>query len=616
MRGMGRAPDPDDDVTPDLRIVQRLLPHLWAHWRRISLALAFLIAAKLATVTLPMVMKHLVDGLSADPTVLVLPLALLLAYGLLRWASGLFGELRDIAFGHVGERVVRRVSGAVLAHLHRLELAFHLDRRTGALSREIERGQGGISFLLRFMLFNIVPTVLEIGMVAVILGVAYGPLFALMTAVSVVVYLVFSVSVTQWRTRFLHEANRHDADANTRAIDSLLNYETVKYFNAEDREARAYDAALAVWERAQLKTRLSLAGLNIGQGLIIAVAMTAMMLLAAQGVVDGSMTLGDFVAVNAYMMQLFIPLNLLGFVYREIRRALADMSRMFSLLDREPAQPDAPHALDLPAGPVHLAFDGVAFAYRADRPLLHDISFDLAPGRTVAFVGATGSGKSSIARLVFGFYAPQSGVIRFNGAAAADWTLASVRRQIAVVPQEPVLFNTTLGDNIAYGAEAPSAERLQEVIAQADLAEWVAQLPQGLDTRVGERGLKLSGGEKQRVALARALLKPASIMLLDEASSALDGLTERRVLDALHADGRQRSALIIAHRLSTVAHADEIIVLDRGRIVECGRHAALVAQDGLYAEMWHAQARERTAVAAEWAGPAAGDLQEPSRAGP
>ena len=594
MRAFSRPPDDDTpDSAPDWRIIGRLLPFLGVHWRRITVALACLVLAKLATVTLPMLMKRLVDGFSGAPEVLVMPVALLLAYAVMRWASGLFAELRDIAFGHVGERVVRQVSGAVLKHLHALELAYHLERRTGALSRDIERGQGGISFLLRFLLFNILPTVLEIGMVAVILGAAYGAPYAVLTAVSVAIYLVFSIAVTQWRTQFLRDANRLDADANTRAVDSLLNYETVKYANTEAREAQAYDEALGVWERAQLKSRLSLAGLNIGQGLIIAVAMTSMMWMAAQGITRGDLTVGDFVAINAYMMQLFIPLNLLGFVYREIRRALTDMGRMFGLLDRKPAWPDHPDARPLPAGDVTVRFEHVDFAYAADRPLLREVSFELRPGQTLAVVGATGSGKSSLARLLYRFYPPTEGAITVNGQRIDHWTTESLRRRIAVVPQEPVLFNGSLGDNICYGEAAPDPQVVQEVLAATQLADWIARLPQGLNTPVGERGLKLSGGEKQRVALARALIKPASILVLDEATSALDALTEQRVLRSLAARVPRRACVVIAHRLASIRHADEIIVLDHGRVIERGTHATLLAQQGPYAGLWRAQIAHR-----------------------
>jgi len=594
VRAFSRPPDDDTpDSAPDWRIIGRLLPFLGVHWRLITVALACLVLAKLATVTLPMLMKRLVDGFSGAPEVLVMPVALLLAYAVMRWASGLFAELRDIAFGHVGERVVRQVSGAVLKHLHALELAYHLERRTGALSRDIERGQGGISFLLRFLLFNILPTVLEIGMVAVILGAAYGAPYAVLTAVSVAIYLVFSIAVTQWRTQFLRDANRLDADANTRAVDSLLNYETVKYANTEAREAQAYDEALGVWERAQLKSRLSLAGLNIGQGLIIAVAMTSMMWMAAQGITRGDLTVGDFVAINAYMMQLFIPLNLLGFVYREIRRALTDMGRMFGLLDRKPAWPDHPDARPLPAGDVTVRFEHVDFAYAADRPLLREVSFELRPGQTLAVVGATGSGKSSLARLLYRFYPPTEGAITVNGQRIDHWTTESLRRRIAVVPQEPVLFNGSLGDNICYGEAAPDPQVVQEVLAATQLADWIARLPQGLNTPVGERGLKLSGGEKQRVALARALIKPASILVLDEATSALDALTEQRVLRSLAARVPRRACVVIAHRLASIRHADEIIVLDHGRVIERGTHATLLAQQGPYAGLWRAQIAHR-----------------------
>jgi ATP-binding cassette subfamily B protein len=588
------APDtdpPSAEVLPaDWRVLRRLIPDLFPYWRRIAVALGFLVLAKLATVALPQLMKQLVDALDAGRNeVLVLPLGLLLAYGALRLASVLFGELRDVAFGRVGERTVRAAAGRVMRHLHALELAFHLERRTGALSRDIERGMAGISFLLRFLVFSIVPTLLEIGLVTVILLTAYGASFALVTVAAVVAYVGFSVLVTQWRTQFLRAANRLDAQANTRAVDSLLNYETVKYFNNEDFESRQYDQALAQWEQAQVHSRLTLAGLNSGQALIIAVAMTAMMILAAQGVTEGRLSLGDFVAINAYMMQLFIPLNLLGFVYREIRRALTDMGRMFGLLDRVPVVADRPSARTLPAGPKSLQFENVSFGYGPQRQILDGLSFEVPAGRKLAIVGASGAGKSTIARLLFRFYDVDRGRICIDGEDIRDFTLDSLRRQIGVVPQDAVLFNDSLGYNIRYGAPEADAAALREVIRAAHLDGLIARLPEGLDTPVGERGLKLSGGEKQRVALARALLKDPPILILDEATSSLDSTAEQSILEALRGAARQRTTVAIAHRLSTVTDADEILVLDQGRLVERGTHAALLAHDGAYARLWSLQ---------------------------
>lgn len=575
----------------DWRILRRLIPDLKPFWRRILLALAFLVAAKLATVALPLLMKQLVDALdrNGEQTLLVVPLGLLLAYGALRLASVLFGELRDVIFGRVGERAVRGAAGRVLQHLHQLELAFHLDRRTGGLSRDLERGMAGISFLLRFLLFNIVPTLLEIGLVAIILLTQFGPGFAVITVTAVVTYVGFSVTVTQWRTRFLREANRLDAEANTRAIDSLINYETVKYFNNEAFEARAYDAALQQWEQAQVQSRVTLAGLNSGQALIIAVAMTAMMVLAAEGVTTGRLSLGDFVAINAFMMQLFIPLNLLGFVYREIRRALTDMGRMFSLLDRAPRVVDRPQARTLRVSRPGIRFEGVRFGYHPARPILDGIDFSISPGQKVAVVGPSGAGKSTLARLLFRFYDVDQGRILVDGIDLRDCQLDSLRQHIAVVPQDTVLFNATLGDNLRYGRPDADDVALQRAIAQAHLEPFIARLPLGLDTQVGERGLKLSGGEKQRVAIARALLKDPPILILDEATSSLDSGAEQSILTALREAAAARTTLVIAHRLSTVTDADEILVLADGRIAERGDHASLLARGGAYARLWQLQ---------------------------
>ena len=596
MRGLGPGrPLPDDEaIDPnavDWRILGRLLPDLKPFWARVLLALSCLVAAKLATVALPLLMKRLVDALDGGgvDTLVVVPLGLLLGYGALRLASILFGELRDVLFGRVGERVVRRAAGRVLRHLHRLELAFHLERRTGGLSRDLERGMAGISFLLRFMLFNILPTLLEIALVAGILLTAYGPAFAAITVVAVVAYVGFSVAVTRWRTQFLREANQLDADANTRAIDSLINYETVKYFNNEAFEVDAYDRALAQWEQAQVRSRSTLAGLNSGQALIIAVAMTVMMVLAAKGVAAGHLTQGDFVAVNAFMLQLFIPLNLLGFVYREIRRALTDMGRMFGLLDRSPAISDTGGISPPLSRQVSLRFSDVRFGYSADRRVLAGVSFEVPAGGKLAIVGASGSGKSTLARLLFRFYDVDQGAIEVGGLDVRQWSLSELRRQIGVVPQDTVLFNATLGDNLRYGDTDADDVALWSAIDQAHLRSFVERLPQGLETPVGERGLKLSGGERQRVAIARALLKDPPVLILDEATSSLDSAAEQSILAALRGAARSRTTLVIAHRLSTVTDADEILVLEAGQVLERGSHAELLVQGGAYARMWRLQ---------------------------
>ncbi|MFP5307591.1 MAG: ABCB family ABC transporter ATP-binding protein/permease, partial [Gammaproteobacteria bacterium] len=577
----------DDAAAPDWRALQALWPFMREFPLRIAVALACLVAAKLATTALPLVLKYVVDALDVGKTdaVVAVPLALLLGYGALRLASVLFAELRDVAFGRVGERAMRRAALSVFRHLHGLDLDFHLSRRTGGLSRDIERGVAGISFLLRFMLFNILPTLLEIALVASILLVNYGASFAVITAFAVVVYVAFSVVTTEWRTRFVREANRLDSHANTRAIDSLLNYETVKLFGNERFEADEYDRFLAQWESAQQQNRLSLAALNSGQAVIVALSLTWMMVLAARGVAGGTMTLGDFVAINAYLIQLFIPLNFLGFVYREIRRALTDMQRMFGLLDVRPRVVDGARPLELGGRPVEVAFDGVSFGYGPQRRILHDVSFRIPAGRKLAVVGASGAGKSTLARLLFRFYDPDAGRISIAGQDLRTLTQESLRAQIGVVPQDTVLFNDTLEYNIGYGRPGATRADIERAARLAHLDGFVARLPDGYATKVGERGLKLSGGEKQRVAIARALLKDPPVMIFDEATSSLDSTSEKAILDALREVAEHRTTLVIAHRLSTVVDADEIIVLDHGRIVEHGSHAALIAAGGVYAHM-------------------------------
>jgi ATP-binding cassette subfamily B protein len=575
-------------------VLRTLWPYLTEFPGRVALAMACLLIAKLAGVALPMVLKHLVDSLDIgkDVSLFVLPLGLLLAYGAMRFASSLFGELRDVVFGRVAERAMRRAALNVFNHLHRLDLDFHLSRRTGGLSRDIERGVSGISFLLRFMLFNIIPTLLEIGLVAMILLFNFGLSFALITAVSVALYVLFSVVITEWRTRFVREANRLDSRANTRAVDSLLNYETVKLFGNERREAEEYDRFLAEWEVAQQQNRLSLGALNAGQALIVAVALTWMMTLAAQQIGAGRMTMGDFVAINAYIIQLFIPLNFLGFVYREIRRAMTDMQRMFGLLERRPRVADADAAPALRPADATVRFEDVSFGYSSQRGILHGVSFEIPAGKTVAVVGPSGSGKSTLARLLFRFYDPDAGRITIGGQDIRGVSQHSLRACIGVVPQDTVLFNDTIYYNIAYGRIDASQEEVERAARLAHLDAFIGHLPDGYQTLVGERGLKLSGGEKQRIAIARALLKDPLIMIFDEATSSLDSGSEQAILSAIREVAARRTALVIAHRLSTITDADEILLLDHGQVRERGSHAQLLAAGGAYARLWKLQQRE------------------------
>jgi ABC-type transport system involved in Fe-S cluster assembly fused permease/ATPase subunit len=590
------------------RALASLAPYLRDFPGRVALALVLLAAAKVAGVILPLVLKAIVDSLDSGfrrndgSELIIVPLALLAAYGVLRFGNVLFGELRDVVFGRVAERAMRRAALNVFEHLHTLDLDFHLSRRTGGLSRDIERGLAGISFLLRFMLFNILPTLFELLLVVAILAATFAPAFAGLALASVALYVAFSVVITEWRTRFVREANQLDSRANTRAIDSLLNYETVKLFGNERHEAAEYDRSLEQWERAQAQSRLTLAALNTGQAVIIAGGLTWMMVLAAQRVAAGAMTLGDFVAINAYMIQLFIPLNVLGFVYREIRRALTDMQRMFGLLAQPARVTDAPDARPLtPAlSPLRgerenspsVCFENVSFGYNDRRVILNDVSFEIAPGRKLAVVGPSGSGKSTLARLLFRFYDVTSGRITVDGIDLRQLTQASLRSAIGVVPQDTVLFNDTLEYNIAYGRPGAPRAAIARVARRAPLAGFIAQLPDGYATKVGERGLKLSGGEKQRVAIARALLKDPAIMVFDEATSSLDSHAERAILAAIREVAADRTTLVIAHRLSTITDADRIVFLEQGRVVEAGTHDELLAKDGAYARAWRLQQRE------------------------
>ncbi len=582
------------DHKPDWKVIAGLWPYLAEFRGRVILALGFLIFSKLATVATPVALKYIVDYLDQNKggeVLLWIPVLLVVAYGLLRFGSTLFSELRDAVFARVAERAMRRVSLRIFEHLHNRELAFHLDRKTGGLARDIERGTTGISFLLRFTLFNIVPTLLEILLVAGILFVVFNVGYVLAILVAVVVYVVFSIKVTEWRTKYVRESNARDNQSNSRAVDSLLNYETVKYFNNERFEAELYDRDLDDWEQARLKNRLSLVALNSGQALIIGLAMIAIMAMAVREVANGEITLGDFTMINAYLLQLFIPLNALGFVYREIRQALVNVERLFGLLGDEPVIEDAPgaKALVVDKGEVH--FEHVHFAYRQDRLILQDVSFSIPAGHTVAVVGASGAGKSTLARLLFRFYDVDQGGITIDGQDIRSVTQDSLRAAIGVVPQDTVLFNDTLYRNLAYGRPEASEEEVYQAARMAHLDAFIKSLPDGYQTQVGERGLKLSGGEKQRVAIARVILKNPPLLILDEATSSLDSLSEQAILGALKEISRQRTSLVIAHRLSTTRDADTILVMDCGRIVESGNHATLLALGGHYAHLWAQQHR-------------------------
>ncbi|HET9699782.1 MAG TPA: ABC transporter ATP-binding protein/permease [Burkholderiales bacterium] len=593
MRTRHTGPAPKD--RNDIKTIRTLLPYLWEFKGRVVLALALLIAAKIANVAVPLVLKDIVDALDRPQALLTLPVFLLLAYGVLRLCSTLFGELRDAVFAKVTQRAIRRVALKVFTHLHALSLRFHLERQTGGVSRDIERGTRGISFLLNFMLFNILPTLVEIGLVAAILLSKYAAVFSIATFLTLAVYITFTLVVTEWRMIFRRTMNDMDSKANTRAIDSLLNYETVKYFGNEAWEARRYDDSMAKWEVAAVRNQTSLAALNAGQSAIIAVGVTILMVLAADGVVKGDMTLGDLVLVNAYMIQLYMPLHFLGFVYREIKHSLADMEKMFGLLEQNLEVQDRPGARELAPGAAEVRFDAVDFSYEPKRQILHGVSFAIPAGRNVAVVGHSGSGKSTLSRLLFRFYEVSGGRILVSGQDIRDLTQRSLRAAIGIVPQDTVLFNDTIFYNIQYGRPDASREEVIEAARSAHIHEFIETLPDRYETMVGERGLKLSGGEKQRVAIARALLKNPGILIFDEATSALDSRSEKAIQAELRRISASRTALTIAHRLSTIVDADQILVLEQGRIVERGTHRELLAAGGAYAQMWALQQQEEEA---------------------
>ncbi len=578
------------------RALASLAPYLWEYRGRVLAALACLVAAKLANVAVPLVMKEVVDGLDPRTAVLAVPIALLAIYGLLRFSTTLFAELRDVVFVRVAQRAIRRVALGVFRHLHSLSLRFHLDRQTGGMTRDIERGSRGISTLLSYLLFSILPVILEFALVAAVLIGKFDWRFAALTFGAVALYITFTILVTEWRTAIRRQANELDSKANTRAVDSLLNYETVKYFGNEEFEARRYDEQLRGYESAAVKTEASLGLLNIGQALIIALAVSALMFLVAEGVVAGSFTLGDLVLVNGLLIQLYIPLNFLGMAYREIKQALIDMDKMFRLLAEHREVQDREGAPELPAGPATVEFREVDFRYETERPILHAVSFTIGAGETVAVVGHSGSGKSTLARLLYRFYDVSGGAILVNGADIRDVKQHSLRAAIGIVPQDTVLFNDTIRYNIRYGRPEASDAEVEEAARAAHIHDFIVSLPVGYDSTVGERGLKLSGGEKQRVAIARALLKNPRILIFDEATSALDSKAEKAIQAELDRISQGRTALVIAHRLSTVMDADRILVMHQGRVIERGTHRDLLAAGGEYARMW---ALQRQAAEAE-----------------
>ena len=588
-------PTPADTAAPrsDWGTLAKLLPYLWQYRWRVGVALAFLVAAKVANVSVPLLLKSLVDALAFKPgepaAILIVPIGLLVAYGALRLSTSLFTELRELIFAKATEGTARSISLQVFRHLHALSLRFHLERQTGGMTRDIERGTRAVHSLISYSLYSIVPTLIEVTMVLTLLAVKFDAWFAWITIAALVVYISFTITVTEWRTQFRKQMNEIDSTAHSRAIDSLLNYETVKYFNNEDFEARRYDENLEKLRKASLKSQSTLSLLNTGQQLIIASALVAMLWRATEGVVAGRMTLGDLVMVNAFMIQLYIPLNFLGVIYREIKQSLTDLDKMFTLLERNREVDDVPGAQALVVSDGEVRFEHVSFAYDPARPILHDVSFTIPPGKTVAVVGPSGAGKSTLARLLYRFYDINSGAITIDGQELRSVTQSSLRNAIGIVPQDTVLFNDTVAYNIAYGRPGATQDDVIGAARAAHIHDFIAATPKGYETMVGERGLKLSGGEKQRVAIARTLLKNPPVLIFDEATSALDSANERAIQAELRSVSQGKTALVIAHRLSTVVDAHEIVVLEAGRVVERGPHAELLALGGRYAQMWRLQ---------------------------
>jgi len=594
MQFHARTEEPHKQRT-DFKNLLQMFPYVWAYRWRVLIALACLVIAKVATVAVPLVLKQIVDSLDVEASLLLLPLGLLLAYGALRLTTALFNELRDVLFARVRYRAIQKLSTRVLEHLHNLPLRFHLERQTGSITRDLERGTQSVSSIINYMVFIIVPTFVELGLVAAILLGAYALKFSFATLVTIVLYIAFTLLVTNWRMKYRHEMNRLDSQANSIAVDSLLNYETVKYFNNENYELSRYGTTLSQWENAAVKSITTMSMLNFGQAFIIAIGVTIIMIFAAGGVTDGSMTLGDLVLVNALMLQLFVPLNTLGIVYRQITYSLADMDMLVKLLAKDTEIKDAENAAALKVSAAEIEFDKVSFSYNQDREILRDVSLTIPSGHKVAVVGASGAGKSTIARLLFRFYDVTAGAVRIDGQDVRECTQQSLHENIAVVPQDTVLFNESIFFNIQYAKPDASKDEVEQAAKLANIHDFIQQLPQGYETVVGERGLKLSGGEKQRVAIARAVLKNPRIVIFDEATSSLDSQSESMILNAMQEVTQGVTTLVIAHRLSTIVDADKIFVFDHGRVVESGHHRALLAQQGIYANMWALQQEERAA---------------------